>query len=456
MSNNLLKGKRHIHMIGIGGSGMFPLAQILHEKGYLLSGSDCNESDIVKMVRKLDIPIVMEQRAENINGADLVVYSAAISKENPELAAAEQSGIPTVERKVLLGELTRQYSDCICVSGTHGKTTTTSMLAQILMDAGADPSAVIGGKLKSTGNYGCVGHSQIMACEACEFVDTFLQLSPAVAVVLNIDRDHLDYFHTMERLKASFEAFCKKASRLVLYNGDDPNTVEVVSRLKGKPLASFGFSDANDYYPSDIKHLSGLHSHFSLMYRGKQLAELDCFVPGTHNILNSVAACACALSVGIEPEQLAKGLRNFRGTGRRFEWIGEKNGITIVDDYAHHPTEIAAVLNAAKELPFQTVWALHQPFTFSRTKLLLPEFAKALSLADEVVLTDIMAGREKNTSGVSANDLANIIPNCHLCPSQREAADYILEHAKPGDLVITLGCGDIYKAAKMIVFGDYQ
>lgn len=456
MSNHLLDGKHRIHMIGIGGSGMFPLAQILHAKGYSLSGSDCNESDILKMVRNLNIPVLMPQKAENIQGADLIVYSAAIAKDNPERVAAEQSGIPTIERSVLLGELTRQYSDCICVSGTHGKTTTTSILTQILIDADADPTAVIGGKLKSTGNYGCVGTSQIMSCEACEFVDTFLHLFPDIAVVLNIDCDHLDYFHTMENMKNSFEKFCNKASRLVLYNGDDDNTREVVSRLTDKETVSFGFSSNNDYYPADIKHLSGLHTSFVLMHHGEKIANLDCFVPGEHNILNATAACAAALAVGIPPEKLSVGLSNFRGAGRRFEMIGEKNGVTIVDDYAHHPTEIAATLNAAKKLSFSKIWALHQPFTYSRTKMLLSEFAEALSIADEVVLTDIMGGREKNTYEISAEDLAAITPNCHHCPTQQEAADYILAHAQPGDLVLTLGCGDIYKAAKMIVFGNYQ
>lgn len=456
MANDLLEGKRHIHMIGIGGSGMFPLAQILHTKGYTLSGSDCNESDILKLVRKMQIPVFMEQKAENIKGADLIVYSAAISKENPERIAAEESSIPTVERSVLLGEITKEYSDCICVSGTHGKTTTTSMLTQILIDSGADPSAVIGGKLNSTGNYGCVGNSQIMTCEACEFVDTFLKLYPNIAIVLNIDRDHLDYFHTMENLKSSFEKFCNKASRLILYNGDDKNTVDVVSKVKGKEKISFGLSENNDYYPTDIKHISGLHVSFSLNYKQEKLAKLECFAPGDHNILNAVAACAAAISVGVEPQKLAKGLKNFRGAGRRFEFIGEKNGVTIVDDYAHHPTEIEAVLKAAKNLSFSRVWALHQPFTYSRTKSLKEEFAKALSIADNVVLTDIMGGREQNTYNISSKDLADIIPGCAYCPTQMEAADYILKNAKEGDLVLTLGCGDIYKSAKMIVFGEYK
>ncbi len=453
---NLLLDKHRLHFIGIGGSGMFPLVQILLEKGFVITGSDNNDSDIVKMERALGIPVVIGQRAENIKDADLIVYTSAVMDDNPELIAAKQSGIPTVERSILLGYITSLYTDCICVCGTHGKTTATSMLTQILLDAGKDPSAVIGGKLKSINAYGRVGGSSILACESCEFANHFRVLSPNIAVLLNIDNDHLDYYGTMQNLKAAFLSFCQKADKVLIYRGDEPNASEVASRVLGIKKISFGASKQNDYYPTNIRHPSGMNTCFTLCHRGEPLAELSLFVPGEHNILNAIAACAAAMEVGVAAHELKKGLANFKGAGRRFEFIGEKDGVTIVDDYAHHPTEIAATLRAAKKLPFRQVWALHQPFTYSRTKLLLNEFASALRTADHVVLTEIMGGREKNTEGVFAQDLADKLDGCRVFATQRQAADYVMAQAKPGDLVITLGCGDIYKAAKMMAFGRYE
>lgn len=454
VDHNYLEGKKQIHFIGIGGSGMFPLAQILHKEGYNLTGSDNNESDILRMVRELGIPVTLGHRAENIKGADLIVHTAAIMEDNPELIAAKQSGIPTIERCVLLGLITERYSDCICVSGTHGKTTTTSMLTQILLDAGKDPSAVIGGKLKSIGGYGRSGSSEVMVCEACEFVDTFLHLSPDIAVVLNIDCDHMDYFKTMENLKLSFEKFCRKATKCILYNGDDANSAEVAGRVDLRKV-TFGFSDQNDYYPANVQHVDGLHTTFDLMHKGERLASLNLFVPGDHNILNATAACAAALETGVQPEQLAEGLGNFKGAGRRFELLGKINGITIVDDYAHHPAEIKVTLQAAQSLHFNKVWAVHQPFTYSRTAMLLDDFVEALSIADQVVLSEIMGSREKNTYGIYAKDLADKIDGCVWFKTFEEISDYVLSHAKPGDLVVTLGCGDIYKAAKIMLNGSY-
>lgn len=454
VDHNYLEGKKQIHFIGIGGSGMFPLAQILHKEGYNLTGSDNNESDILRMVRELGIPVTLGHRAENIKGADLIVHTAAIMEDNPELIAAKQSGIPTIERCVLLGLITERYSDCICVSGTHGKTTTTSMLTQILLDAGKDPSAVIGGKLKSIGGYGRSGSSEVMVCEACEFVDTFLHLSPDIAVVLNIDCDHMDYFKTMENLKFSFEKFCRKATKCILYNGDDTNSAEVAGRVDQRKV-TFGFSDQNDYYPANVQHVDGLHTTFDLMRKGERLASLNLFVPGDHNILNATAACAAALETGVQPEQLAEGLGNFKGAGRRFELLGKINGITIVDDYAHHPAEIKVTLQAAQSLHFNKVWAVHQPFTYSRTAMLLDDFAEALSIADQVVLSEIMGSREKNTYGIYAKDLADKIDGCVWFKTFEEISDYVLSHAKPGDLVVTLGCGDVYKAAKIMLNGSY-
>lgn len=446
----LLENKKHIHFIGIGGSGMFPLAQILHSEGYYLTGSDNNETDTLQMVRGMGIPVTLGQRAENIEGADLIVHTAAIMDDNPELIAARASGIPTVERSVLLGEITARYSDAVCISGTHGKTTTSSMTTQILFDAGLDPTCVIGGKLPAIHGSGRAGKSETMICEACEFVDTFLKLYPDIAVILNIDADHLDYFKTMENLIASFRKFAQKATRMVIANGDDKNTLKAIEGLD-KKVITFGYSSMNDYYPANIEHVDGVSVSFDLCRDAEVLAPIQIHVPGDHNILNAIAACVAAHEAGASWEQCAKGLDAFHGAQRRFEVLAKINGITVADDYGHHPTEIGATLTAAKNLPFQRVWAVHQPFTYSRTAMLLDDFAKVLSIADRVVLSEIMGSREKNTYNIYAKDLAEKIPGCVWFPEFPEIADYVAERAEPGDLILTLGCGDVNKCAHMIV-----
>lgn len=452
IGEEILKGKKHIHFIGIGGSGMFPIAQILHAEGYYLTGSDNNPSDTLELVKKLGIPVTMGQRAENIEGADLIVHTAAIMEDNPELVAAKASGVPVIERSVMLGVLTRCYPNAICVCGTHGKTTTSCMITEILLDAGFDPTAVIGGKLPKIGGNGRVGSSDIMVCEACEFVDTFLKLTPDTTVVLNIDEDHMDYFKTMENLIRSFHRFCEMTTKLIIANGDDAN-VAVALEGVDKPLVTFGYSNANDYYPENISQHKGLHTSFDLMHLGNCLGTVDIYVPGRHNVLNAVAACAAAMSAGATFEQVRAGLADFHGAGRRFEILAEVDGITIADDYAHHPAELRATLTAAKEMDFKRVIAVHQPFTYSRTKLLLDDFAEVLQIADLTVLSEIMGSREKNTIGIYAKDLAEKIPGCVWFPTFDEIAEHVVSIARPGDLIITLGCGDVYKAAKKIIAG---
>ena len=445
-----LENKRHIHFIGIGGSGMFPLAQILHAKGYYLTGSDNNETDTLQMVREMGIPVTLGQKAENIEGADLIVHTAAIMPDNPELIAARKSGVPTIERSVLLGEITAHYSDAVCISGTHGKTTTTSMTTQILLDAGIDPTCVIGGKLPAIHGSGRVGKSPVMVCEACEFVDTFLKLYPDIAVILNIDADHLDYFKTMENLIASFRKFAEKAAKVLIVNGDDLNTQKAVSGLD-KRILTFGYAPTNDYYPKNIVHVDGVTLSFDLCRKEEVLTRITLHIPGDHNILNAIAACVASHEAGATWEQCAAGLNAFHGAQRRFEVLGKIDGITVADDYGHHPTEIEATLKAAKALPFKRVWAVHQPFTYSRTATLLDDFARVLSHADFVVLSEIMGSREKNTYNIYAKDLAAKIHGCVWFPDFPEIADYVVKNARPGDLILTLGCGDINKCAHLIV-----
>lgn len=465
MNLDILKNKKHIHFIGIGGSGMYPLAQILNSKGYYLTGSDNNETETLDAVRKMGIPVFVGQRAENIEGADLIVFSAAIMADNPELVAARESGVPVLERSELLGIVTSWYDNAVCVSGTHGKTTTTSMLTQIFCTAGVDLSAFIGGKLDCIGGSGRAGSSDIMTCEACEFVDTFLKLFPDISIVLNIDADHLDYFKTLENIIKSFRKFCEKTSKCIIVNGSDENSMKAVDGIADKEIITFGNDSSCDYYPENVRHINGLLTVYDAMHNGEKMGEITLHVAGIHNVLNSLAAVAAADRLGVDFASVQKGLSEFRGAKRRFEKLGEVNGITVVDDYAHHPTELEATLNSAMEMGFKNVWAVFQPFTFSRTAMLLDDFARVLSIPDHTVLTDIFGSREKNTYGIFTRHLAEKIPNCIWFP-QDEAAewtderkylnfdqicDYICENASEGDLVITLGCGDAYKIARKIL-----
>ena len=451
---NLLNLKNKLHLIGIGGSGMYPLAQILHAKGYILTGSDNNQTDTLDAVRAMGIRVFMGHFAENIvlSKADVVIRSAAIKDDNSEIIAARSQNIPIIERAELLGFVTRQYKKAVCVSGTHGKTTVSSMLTYIFMSsrnpAIADVSAVIGGKLGILDNgSGRTGASDIMVCEACEYSDTFLKLDPNISVILNINCDHLEYFKSMENLRLSFTKFCNITSDVLVINGDDANTMLAVSDsdFAGR-IITYGISDKNDYYPKNVSK-----GEFDLVCRGDFVVSVKLNVPGEHNILNAVAACACAIAAGADGKALVDGLKAFPGAQRRFEVLAKVNGITVVDDYAHHPTEITATLKAAKSMGYDRVWAVHQPFTYSRTKTMLNEFAEALSIADKVTLTEIMGGREVNNNDVFAKDLAALTQNCNWFESFEEVCAHIVENARNNDLIITLGCGDVNKVAQMIV-----
>lgn len=452
IDKQLLQVKR-IHFIGIGGSGMCPLAEILHQKGYKLSGSDNNETDTLARIKSLGIPVVMGQKAENIEGAEMIIYTAALLPDNPELVAAKTSGIPTYERSKLLGAITRIYPNSICISGTHGKTTACSMLTQILIEADFDPTAVIGGKLPLTGTNGMVGKSEHMVCEACEFVNTFLDLSPDIAVVLNVDEDHLDFFKTFENLKKSFTEFVSMATKMIIYNGDDCNTVETVIpaiNKSGKKSITFGLNETNDYRAINIEMINEYGS-FDLVHNGVNLGRVFLSVPGKHNVLNALAVIASAMESGVSFEKCVSGIKNFTGAGRRFEKLAEINGITIVDDYAHHPKELEVTLNAAMNMGYKKVYAIFQPFTYSRTSILFDEFVRVLKIPDYCIMTEIMGSREVNTYGIYTSQLAEKIPGSVWFNTFEEVAQYAVDHAESGDLIITLGCGDIYKAAKIII-----
>ena len=445
--DKIIDNVKRIHMIGIGGSGMCPLAEILHSKGYVLTGSDNNPSDPLKRVQALGIKVFMGHSPENVEGSELVVYSAAISKDNPELVRAEELGIPTMERSHLLGALTRKYENVIGVCGTHGKTSVTSMITQILILNKQDPTAVIGGKLPLINSNGIAGKSETMVCESCEFVDTFLQLSPDVTVLLNIDNDHLDYFKTMDNLILSFNKFVSMG-KLCYVNGDDELAMKAVKDINGK-VVTFGFNENNDYYAQNIK--SGKYGFsFDAYKNGEKLINIELHIPGHHNVLNALSAFAVAYDMGVDANGIKDALEKFTGAGRRFEFLGEFDGFVLADDYAHHPTEITATLTAAKNLDYNRVIAVFQPFTFSRTALLKDEFIKALSIADKVILTPIMGSREVNTYGISSEDIKSGLKDAVIVDGFENIADTIIKIAEKGDIVITMGGGDIYKAAYIV------
>lgn len=443
-----LLNAKHIHLIGIGGSGMCPIAELLQSRGYVVTGSDKSENDNVKQLKGLGITVYGEHKAENINGADIVAYSAAVPHNNPELVAAADMNIPAMERSELLGALTRCYDNVIGVCGTHGKTTVTSMITQILLINKCKPNAVIGGKLPMADSACIVGDSQTLVCESCEFVDSFLQFSPDITVLLNIDNDHLDYFKTMENLENSFKKFISMGKKCYA-NADDKRVSRVVKNIDSK-VVTYGFGEECDYHPQNI--VAGKRGFcFDVIGYGKKVGHIEMSVPGKHNIYNGIVSFAVCCEMGVEAQGIAAAIKEFTGASRRFEFIGESRGITVVDDYAHHPTEIAATLKAAKTLDYKKVIVVFQPYTYSRVALLKDGMTDALSIADKVFLTPIVASRETNTYGVSSENIAENLPDAQVVGDYNELAQKMIDSASEGDLLITMGAGDIYKVAHIIL-----
>ena len=449
-NQHLLDNVKKIHFIGCGGSGMYPLIQILAAKGYEISGSDVLDGSIIRYEREMGVKVSLGHSADNVIGTDMVVYSAAISKDNVELNAAASYGIPTIERSVLLGYVSRLYKQSICVSGTHGKTTTTSMITTALELAGRDPSAVIGGKLPLINGYGKAGKGDDIVIESCEFAETFLKLTPYLSVVLNIDNDHLDYYGSMGELKFAFKRFALMTKFMIFANADDKNTMDVMYTLDRR-VRTFGIQNDGDYQALNVNEYKPGFFEFDLKEWNKVTGHIRLAVPGYHNIYNALAMCCCVRPLGLKPEDAVRAAEQFHGTGRRFEIKGECNGAVIVDDYAHHPTELAATLATAKEMGYDRVIAVHQPFTYSRTKMLMDDFAKVLRAADQVVLLPIMGGREKDDGSVRSEDLAAKLPGSVVVDGLEGAAAWVKQNAKKGDLVVCMSCGDLYKAADMMV-----
>ena len=445
-----IENKERIHLIGIGGVSMNSLAELLLSKGVPVSGSDRLRTDVTARLEALGAAITYEHRPENVEGASLIVRTAAVHDENPEIVRAHELGIPVMERAEAWGHIMRDYDNVVCLSGTHGKTTTTSMITTALELAGRDPSAVIGGKLPLIHGYGKAGKGDDIVIEACEFSETFLKLTPYLSVVLNIDNDHLDYYGSMGELKFAFKRFALMTKFMIFANADDKNTMDVMYTLDRR-VRTFGIDNDGDYQAINVQEYKPGFFEFDLKEWSKVTGHIRLAVPGRHNIYNALAMCAVCRFAGLTVEQCAAAAASFKGAGRRFEVYGECNGAVVVDDYAHHPTELRATLNTAKELGYKRLIAVHQPFTYSRTKMLFNDFVDVLKIPDVAVITPIMGSREPNDPTITSAKLAAQIPGSVLVDSLEAAADWVKQNAREGDLVITLGCGDIYKASKMMV-----
>lgn len=428
---------------------MCPLAEILISKGYEVSGSDTSDGDTLRRIISYGVPVAMGHDAKNIDGAELVVYTAAVKQDNPELVAAREKGIPTIERSVMLGIVTRRFNRSVAVSGTHGKTTTTAMISQILIGSKAEPTAIIGGKLPLIGGNSYVGKSDIIVCEACEYVDSFLQITPAISVVLNVDADHLDYFENMDNIKKSFNKFANQTSEVIIVNGDDKNALESVSGSK-TPHITFGFGENNDYRAVMTSPETTVYDAFDFYYKGEKLCNIELSVPGKHNVFNALAAAAVSHYLNVKPEDISENLHKFTGVHRRFEILGKHCGITVADDFAHHPTEITATLSAAMKMGFRKVWNVFQPHTYSRTAMLIDDFAKALSIVDEAVILEILPVREVNTYNIYNTDLGSKVKGSKCIDTFEDAAEYVCQNAEEGDLILTMGGGNVYMCANMI------
>ena len=447
----------HVHFIGIGGISMSGLAEILLSRHFTISGSDSKESELTKKLVSEGAVVNYPQKAENITkDIDVVVYTAAIHPDNPEFAAAVEAGIPMLTRAQLLGELMRNYKQAINISGTHGKTTTTSMITEILLEADVDPTVTVGGILKDIGGNIRVGGQDTFVVEACEYTNSFLSFFPTIEIILNVEADHLDFFKDIDDIRHSFRLFAEKLPEdgLLVINSDIKHFDYFTEGLKCKCI-TYGHDKSSDYTANFISYDKLAHPTYTLFYKGEEIAKVELGVTGEHNIYNSMAAIAVCRELGIEMDAILRGLKRFTGTDRRFQKKGTVNGFTIIDDYAHHPQEIAATIEAAKKYPHRKLWIAFQPHTYSRTKALLKDFAKALSLADHVVLTDIYAARETDTLGISSKNLQEEIQAlgkpCDYFSTFDEVENFLLENCTQDELLITMGAGDVHKIGESLL-----
>ena len=447
----------HIHFIGIGGISMSGLAEILLGEDFVISGSDSKSSPLTQALEKKGATIYYGQRATNItDDVDVVVYTAAIHPDNPEFACAKEKGLPMLTRAELLGQIMRNYDTPVAISGTHGKTTTTSMVSHILLAGDCDPTISVGGILPAIGGNIRVGNSETFVTEACEYTNSFLSFFPKISIILNMDADHLDFFKDIDDIRHSFRKFAEllPADGALIINADTPKYEEIIKELPCKVI-TYSLEKEADYTADNITYDEFGHASFRVLHNGSPIGTCSLKVPGIHNVSNALASIACGQLLALSDDVIFEGLKSFTGTDRRFQYKGQIGGVTIIDDYAHHPTEIEATLHAAKNYPHKKIWCVFQPHTYTRTKALLPEFAKALSLADHVVLADIYAARETDNLGISSADLQKLIADlgtpCEYFPTFDEIENFLLENCTQGDLLITMGAGDVVNIGEQLL-----
>ena len=441
-----------VHLAGIGGVSMCQLAEVLAGMGLQVQGSDMSESDTVRQLRAQGIPVAVGHSAENLKDCALVIRTAAIHDDNPEIAGAIARGIPVYERAQAWGAIMQHYQNAVCISGTHGKTTTTSMATHIFMAAQADPTVMIGGTLPLLHSGYRVGRGDTIILESCEYCNSFLNFFPTVAVILNVEADHLDFFKDLADIEHSFHAFADLVPQrgYIISNADDPGAREAVKGLS-HPVFTFGIADPDaDCTAHNVAFHDGCPT-FDVVIRGETYAHVELHIAGRHNILNSLAAASAAYVLGIPGSAVEEGLATFHGAGRRFERKGTFHGADVFDDYAHHPAELHALLTTAQSMGYERVICAFQPHTYTRTKALFDDFVRELQLPDVTILAEIYAAREKNDIGISSQDLAAKIPGAVYCSTLDQVADQLAELARPGDLILTVGAGDIFRAGEKLL-----
>jgi len=454
-----ITGNKKCHLVGVGGVSMSPLAEILHGMGIEVSGSDVTENSAIIELRKLGIHVTIGHSPENVTGAGYIIRTAAARENNVEIIAAREQGIPIFERAQAWGYIMRKYRNAICISGVHGKTTTTSMVSHILLAANTDPTIMIGGTLPVLAS-GCrVGKGDVIVLESCEYYNSFHNFHPTVAVVLNIDTDHLDFFKDLDDLKNSFRKFASliPSRGHIVCNGDAINTMDALTPV-GHPLFTFGFGEKTSGFDTPIRvrgvnvSVSGRTPSMDVLYDGNLFCKIKLQIPGKHNLINALAATAACLSIGISPSAIEEGLYGYTGVGRRFEFKGNFNGADVYDDYAHHPQELHALLDAVSTIDaYKRVILAFQPHTFTRTKALFSDFATELKRPDIVILADIYAARESNDIGISSSELADAVPGARYIPEFPKLIDEISKIAREGDIILTVGAGDIFKVGEELV-----
>ena len=450
--DNFLSPGRRGHLIGIGGVSMSSLAEVLQGMGIAVSGSDMNQNKNVQSLMEKGIPVTIGHKAETITKEiEFVVRTAAVHDDNPEISRAHGLGIPVFERTQAWGAISKDYSNALCISGTHGKTTTTSMCTHIMMAADKDPTVMIGGTLPLLNAGHRVGHGNTIIMEACEYYNSFLSLHPTVAVILNVEADHLDFFKDLQDVENSFREFALRTPEdgYVVANRDDANTMATIRGIPRKVM-TFGLSKEADVYAENIEFL-GANSHFDVMFKGKLFTDVTLHVPGLHNVKNALAATAAAICLGVRPNAVKYGLAGFNGAGRRFEFKGKFNGADVYDDYAHHPGELKALLDTVEELNYKRCILVFQPHTYTRTAALFEDFVTQLKRPDVLLLAEIFAAREKNTIGISSAALAERVEGAEFFPTFPELEEELMRKAQPGDIILTVGAGDVYKIGDNIV-----